>query len=121
MASAETASQSLNSLLDKADGTLNRVEGIVTEKEETIKKAIEGFREAMENANIFLEKGTLLASGTDHSLSHLQRHLLVVAQNLGKASENLNRLIELLADHPSQLMFGEPPLPRKMEPVGREE
>ena len=50
----------------------------------------------------FLEKGTLLASGTNHSFSQLQRHLLVVAQNLGQASENLNRLIELLADHPSQ-------------------
>jgi len=121
MASAEAASQSLKTLLDKADSSLSRVEGIVTEKEETIKTAIEGFREAIKNANIFLEKGTLLASGTNHSFSQLQRHLLVVAQNLSKASENLNRLIELLADHPSQLIFGEPPLSRKVEPLGHEE
>lgn len=121
LASAEDASQSLNTMLNKADSSLSRVEGIVTEKEETIKTAIEDFKEAIKNANIFLEKGALLASGTDHSFSHLQRHLLVVAQNLEQASENLNRLIELLSDHPSQLMFGEPPLPRKVEPVGHEE
>jgi phospholipid/cholesterol/gamma-HCH transport system substrate-binding protein len=120
MASAESASQSLNALLNKADSSLNRVEGIVTEKEESIKTAIEGFREAIKNANIFLEKGTLLASDTNHSFYQLQRHLLVVAQNLAQASENLNRLIELLADQPSQLIFGEPPLPRKVEPLNHE-
>ncbi len=120
LASVEDASQSFNTMLDKADSSLSRVEGIVTEKEETIKTAIEGFKEAIKNVNLFLEKGTLLASNTDSSISHLQRHLLVVAQNLGKASENLNRLIELLSDHPSQLMFGEPPLPRKVEPMSHE-
>lgn len=35
---------------------------------------------------------------------------------LEKASQNLNRLLELLADQPSQLLFGEPPPPRKVEP-----
>ncbi len=49
-------------------------------------------------------------------LSHLQRHLVVTGQNLEKASTNFNRLLEVLADHPSQLLFGEPPPPRKVEP-----
>lgn len=120
LASVEDASQSLNTMLDKADNSLSRVEGIVTEKQETIKTAIEDFKEAIKNANIFLQKGTMLASNTDSSISHLERHLLVVAQNLSKASENLNRLIELLSEHPSQLMFGEPPLHRKVEPMEHE-
>ena len=49
-------------------------------------------------------------------LSHLQRHLVVTGQNLEKASTNFNRLLEVLADQPSQLLFGEPPPPRKVEP-----
>jgi len=86
------------------------------DKQATIKAAIEDFKLAMENANIFLEKGSSLVSATDDSLAHLKRHLLVIAQNLEKASDNLNRVVELLADQPSQLLFGEPPSPRIVEP-----
>ena len=81
----------------------------------TIKTAIKEFKLAMEKANLLLEKGTSLVSGTDDSLSYFRRHLLVIAQNLEKTSENINRLTELIADHPSNLMFGEPPSPRKLE------
>jgi phospholipid/cholesterol/gamma-HCH transport system substrate-binding protein len=123
LASIETASQSLGSLMYKADrgfgrleNALIRVEGIVVDKEEAIKRAIEDFREAGKNANIFLEKGTSLVGSTEDSISHLKRHLLVVAQNLERASENLNQLSELLADQPSLLLFGEPSTRRKVEP-----
>ena len=37
-------------------------------------------------------------------------------ENLEKATDNLNILMELLSDHPSQLLFGEPPPGRKIEP-----
>ena len=115
LASAENASQSLNSLLDKAGLTLARVQGIVVTKEETIKTGLDNFSRAMENANILLNKGTTMVSGTDASISELMHHLVVAAQNLEMASENLNQLMELLADHPSQLLFGEPPRPRNVD------
>ncbi|MGD9180328.1 MAG: MlaD family protein [Desulfobacterales bacterium] len=112
LASAETAGQSLNSLLDKADRMLARVQGMVIGKEETIKTALDNFSRAMENANILLNKGTAMVSGTDASISELMHHLVIAAQNLEMASENLKQLMELLADHPSQLLFGEPPKAR---------
>ncbi len=115
LASAETASQSLNSLLDKADRTLARVQGIVVNKEETIKTGLDNFNRAMDNANILLNKGTSLVRGTDLSISELMHHLVVAAQNLEMASENLNQLMEQLADHPSQLLFSEPPRPRNVD------
>ena len=115
LASAEAAGQSLNSLLDEADRTLARVQGIVVSKEETIKTGLDNFSRAMENANILLSKGTSLVSGTDASISELMHHLTVAAQNLEMASENLNQLMELLADHPSQLLFGDPPRPRNVD------
>jgi len=116
MAQAEEAGQSINNLLDKADKGLAHVEGIVTENEKAIGSAINDFQRAMETANTFLEKGASLVSGTHESQAQLRRHMLVIAQNLEQASENLQRLIDLLADHPSQLVFGQPPAPRKVEP-----
>jgi hypothetical protein len=40
----------------------------------------------------------------------------VSAQNLERASENLNRFMEVVADQPSQLIFGEPQPRRDMDP-----
>ena len=121
MSLLEKAAQSLNTLMDKAEGSLDRAENtleqvgeIVTDNTKTIKVVLEGFGKAAESANIFLEKGSSLVSGTNDSLSHLKRQLLVTGQHLEKATENLNRLIELVADQPSQLIFGEPPVPRKV-------
>ncbi|MGD2185251.1 MAG: MlaD family protein [Desulfobacterales bacterium] len=115
LASAETAGQSLNSLLDKAGHTFARIEGIVAGREEAIKAGLDNFSRAMQNANVLLNKGNRLISGTDASISELMHHLVVAAQNLEMASENLNQLMELLADHPSQLLFGEPPRPRNID------
>jgi hypothetical protein len=41
-----------------------------------------------------------------------------VAQNLEKASENLNQIMELLEEQPSQFIFGEPPVHRTVESDG---
>lgn len=116
MLQVEQAGESVNALLKKADRGLSRVEGIVIRNEEAIGVAIGNFQKAMETANVFLEKGSSLVSGTDESQAQLRRHMLIIAQNLEKASENLQRLIDLLADQPSQLVFGQPPEPRRVDP-----
>jgi phospholipid/cholesterol/gamma-HCH transport system substrate-binding protein len=115
LASAESAGQSINNMLDKADRSVDRIQGIVIAKEETIKNAMDNFNRAMKKANILLDEGTSLVSGTDASISELMQHLVVVTQNMESASENLNQLMELLADQPSQLLFGEPPIPRSVD------
>ena len=121
MASLEKATQSLNIVMDKAGEGLDRAEnslaqvgGIITDNRKTIKVVLEDFKKAVESANILLGQGASLVSGTNDSLSHLKRQLLATGQHLEKATDNLNRLIELIADQPSQLIFGEPPVPRKV-------
>ncbi|MFV9645713.1 MAG: hypothetical protein ACNYWU_07830, partial [Desulfobacterales bacterium] len=52
--------------------------------------------------------GTDLMRGSEDRFSNLQRHFLVTLQHLEKASDNLNRFVELIADQPSQLILGEP-------------
>jgi phospholipid/cholesterol/gamma-HCH transport system substrate-binding protein len=123
LASVEEATKSLNTLLERgnrglaaAERTLEDVQGIVGDKQQAVRTALDDFRKAMENANLLLEKGSSLVSDSDDTLSRLRRHLLVTGQNLEKASDSLNQLLELVTRQPSQLLFGEPPAPRKVEP-----
>jgi phospholipid/cholesterol/gamma-HCH transport system substrate-binding protein len=125
--SLEKTVQSLNMIMDKAGHSLDRaentiglLEGITVSKQKTIKKSIDDFKQTMENASILSKQGVSLVSGTHDSLFLLSRHLLTIAQNLENASENLNQLIELASDHPSQIIFGEAPIPRKVEPDDNE-
>jgi phospholipid/cholesterol/gamma-HCH transport system substrate-binding protein len=124
MASADEAGQSLNDIMDKTSNSMNhvektilRLEGITKQKEQSIKTAIEDFRQSMENANTLLKKGNFLTDKTDDSISQLRGQFLIIAQNLERASENLNRLIEIVADQPSQVVFGRPPAPRKVDQI----
>ena len=127
LVSLEQAAGSLNNVLKhvrnsigKANRTLDSVEGLVTGNEESVRLGLDRFRQAMEQANAMLVKVSALADGTDYSLSQLARQLVVTGQNLEKASDNLNRLMELVADQPSQLFFGQPPAPRREEAGSRE-
>jgi ABC-type transporter Mla subunit MlaD len=113
---------SIEVIMDKADSSLGNLDdsfaglkGITEGNAKTIEEAIEEFKKAMEQANIFLEKGASLVSGTDDSISHLSRSLETIIRNLEQASENLNRITEIVADQPSQLIFGDPPVPREVD------
>ena len=123
LASVDDAAQSLNRLIDKAGSSLGQmdkmlvgVEDMVADNEKDIKKAVEDLRQAMKNANVLLERGVLLIGSADDAFFQLKRQLSVSAQNLEKATDNLNQFLGLVADHPSQLIFGEPPVPRSVEP-----
>jgi len=113
--SFETLVTDADRSLDRVDKTIVRVDGIVIENQKPIKAAIDDFKLALQRANDLLMRGSSLVSGTDESISNLMQRLLIVAHNLEKASINLNQIMETLADQPSQLLFGEPPVPRKVE------
>jgi phospholipid/cholesterol/gamma-HCH transport system substrate-binding protein len=123
LASADNSAQSLNELLGKANATVERankllvqIEGITVESRDKIMAALSDFKRSMENANLVLEKGIVLLNSTDATLFSLRQHLLVTAQNMERTSENLNRLSDILAAQPSQLLFGEAPPRREVEP-----
>jgi phospholipid/cholesterol/gamma-HCH transport system substrate-binding protein len=115
--------RSFNTVISNADGsldrvnkTLERVDGIVLDNKQTINAAIADLRLAMQHANLLMQKGSNLVDGTDETVSQLMHRMLIVAQNLERASENLNQIMEILAEQPSQLIFGAPPQSRKVEP-----
>jgi phospholipid/cholesterol/gamma-HCH transport system substrate-binding protein len=107
---------SANASVERADNLLSQMQGITAESRDKILAALDDFKKAMENANVVLEKGTVLLNNTDSTLFSLRQHLLVTAQNMERTSENLNHLSEVLATQPSQLLFGEPPPRRQVEP-----
>ena len=122
MAGVEEATQSLNSIMHKANAgvghaetSLAKIDMIINEKGQVIQRAIDELESAMKKTNLFLEKGTSLVDRTDDSVYRLSRYLSNIAENLEQASENISRLTERVADQPSQLIFGEPPAPRKPE------
>lgn len=112
MGLVEEAVGSINRLMHKAGDGVARVDHVVRKNEAEIDLAVQDFRQAMTKTNRLLEQGSHLVRGTHNLQDNLGGRLLDVADNLEKASENLERLIDLLADHPSQLMFGTPPDPR---------
>jgi phospholipid/cholesterol/gamma-HCH transport system substrate-binding protein len=113
--SLQEALESANSTFAHADKTFAQAEAIMVDKGTVIRGALEGFREAVRNANVFLEKASSLAGGTEDTLSDMRTHLVATARNLETASETLNRVLEIIADQPSQILFGQPPPARGAE------
>ncbi len=103
------------SILVRVDRTLVRIEGFVVRNEEPVAEAIMDLKKAMANADNMLEKGAAFIGNTDDALNRLKLQLLLSAQNLERATDNLNRFLETLSDSPSQLLFGEPAVPRALE------
>ena len=62
-----------------------------------------------------LDTGNSMISGTDDTIYELGQNLNEIAKNIEQATENLNRITDIVADQPSQLFFGEPKEPKKIE------
>ena len=124
ISSVEGAAISLNRLIGKAeksmgsiDKSLTGVEGIILENRKALKNSVEKLGVALDNANRLLKDGSLLMRRSNDSVSDLTRQLTVSAINIEKATDNMARLMETLADQPSQLLLGIPPAPRNVAPV----
>lgn len=106
--SIDKAATSFNTLSANADKMIS-----VNKKE--VADAIASINQSMKNASLMVGEGAELIKNTDSNINKLMLHLVVVLQNIEKASENLNRSLEVIADQPSQLLFGDPFPSRKVE------
>ncbi|SHJ13616.1 phospholipid/cholesterol/gamma-HCH transport system substrate-binding protein [Desulfatibacillum alkenivorans DSM 16219] len=101
-------------MFNRAESALGRLDGLLLQNQENLALAMDALRETMEAAASMVKEGENLVAGTDDKFSHLQQHLLVSVQNLEKATENLNRLLDSLAQDPAQILLGQPPAPRSV-------
>ena len=109
------AGSSFDNLAKNADKTVTRIDSIVEENKKEFTEAISNFKHTMKHADILMGNGSELIKNTDAKLSILQRQLFITLQNLEKATYNMNRLLELVSDQPSQIIFGEPPSEKHVE------
>ena len=101
--------------MQTADAFASRLDRILADNEPRIDQTFQQIDQSARNVEMMMQQGAGLIKNTDERISDLQRHLLVTAQNLRIASENLNDLIEIVTDQPSQLFFGEPLPERQFE------
>ncbi|MDP2643451.1 MAG: MlaD family protein [Desulfobacterales bacterium] len=114
--SVSTFAQNADRTVSRMDQSLERLDKIFVENEKGLKEAIEQFKITMTSSNQMLKSGIDLIQNADAKLSSLERNLTVTLQNLESASENLNRYLERIADQPAQLLFGNPPPTRQIDP-----
>ena len=117
MESIGNAGSSFNNFAVNADKTVSRIDSIVEENKKEFTEAISNFKHTMKHADILMGDGSQLIKNADAQLSILQRQLFITLQNLEKASYNMNRLLDLISDQPSQIIFGNPPSEKNVEPV----
>ncbi|MBW2166395.1 MAG: MCE family protein [Deltaproteobacteria bacterium] len=117
MKSIGSAGSSFDNFAVNADKTLSGIDSIVEENKKEFTEAIYNFKNTMKHADTLMDDGSELVKDADVKLSTLQRQVLTTLQNLEKASYNMNRLLELISDQPSQIIFGEPPSEKNVEPV----
>ena len=122
LSSVEEAMKRLESMAVKADGSMGKfdnslasLEKITTSNEMTIKEAIDDFKTAMEKVNRLLDTGNSMITGADDTIYQLGENLDEIAKNIERATENLNKITDTVTDQPSQLLFGEPRAPKKIE------
>ncbi len=115
LTSVEKAGANLDVLSSNANETVLSVKRIISGNEKKIIEAINEFKQATNQMNSFLKNGTEMVIGTNESITILQSRLMIILRNLERTSENLNRLTDISADQPSQLFFGEPIPPKKIE------
>lgn len=82
-----------------------------------INRVVVEARKMAESGQQAIGDGSRLLVGTDVRMAELTRHLLTTIQNLERATENLNRLLENTAEDPSALIFSRPV---DEKPVARE-
>ncbi|OQX66287.1 MAG: hypothetical protein B5M55_00220 [Desulfococcus sp. 4484_242] len=102
--------------VEEATQTMAGAERLLSGNKQEIEEVLKGLIKAVDNVNLLLKKGTAFIDKTDDSAVQIKGRLSVSARNLERATDNLNRFLELLADQPSQLVFGEPPAPRSVAP-----
>lgn len=101
--------------LGKFDNTVDTFERLAAGKEKQLENAIDNFKLAIDKVNKLLDNGNSIVAGADDSIHLLSQNLMKVTRNLEEATDNINRISEIIADHPSQLLFGDPPPEKKIE------
>lgn len=105
--SIDTAANSFNDFSRDTRVAVNRIDALIADSQPDLRDAIAELKQTVADID-------QLIKGTDGTVQMLGKNLEATLQNIEEASNHLNRTLELIADQPSQLVFGEPSRPREL-------
>lgn len=112
----DSAVSEANRFIQNANNAVTQLNQIVSGNKQALTEAISGFNRSVKNLEDLLTAGNRLIKQGDSTFSELQPRLLVIIQQLEITVDNLKSFSENIAEQPSQLLFGEPPVARSVEP-----
>jgi phospholipid/cholesterol/gamma-HCH transport system substrate-binding protein len=99
----------------KIDQTADMAKSFVDANQEKAARAVEQLTQALTHANAAMQQARQMVLRQEPGLDALLDKVGAAAQNLERASRNLDRLLEGAVQAPSQLIWGTPPAPRAIE------
>ena len=120
--SVEMASDNIDVLADdirqtvaRADTTLESYNLLASENKDDIHALLADMRTSLDNINKLALNSSDLVVQSNREIISLAGEFRKSLREYDKAGKNLNRFLEQIADHPSQLFLGEPPQDKTLE------
>ena len=120
--SVEMASDNIDVLADdirktfaRADTTLESYKLLASENKDEIHALLAEMRTSLDNINKLALNSSELVAQSNQEIIRLAGEFRKSLREYDKAGKNLNRFLEQIADHPSQLFPGEPPQDKTLE------
>lgn len=120
--SVEAAANTIDALsaagrdtLAKAGATLESYDLLASENKDDIHALLQDMRTSLDTFNTLAGSSNVLVRQSNRDIIELMVEIRKSLRVYEKAGKNLNRFLEQIADHPSQLFLGDPPLERTLE------
>jgi phospholipid/cholesterol/gamma-HCH transport system substrate-binding protein len=113
--SLDTITVELNRLITESRQTISRVDAILEANGEHMGMLAEDAGKAAKSASVFFDRASGVLVETNRRIEGYDQRLHVIADDLQQAAGSLNRLMEQLSNHPSQLILGSPVSPKPID------
>lgn len=120
--SIETAADNIDTLstesrdtMAKAYATFESYDSLAKENKDNVNALLSDMRTSLININRLAGNSNELVLQSNREIINLMSEIRKSLREYDKAGKNLNRFLEQIADHPSQLFLGEPPREKPMK------
>jgi phospholipid/cholesterol/gamma-HCH transport system substrate-binding protein len=113
--SLDTITVELSRLITESRQTISRVDAILEANGGHLEVFAEDAGKAAKSASVFFDRASGVLVETNRRIEMYDHRLHVIADDLQQAAGSLNRLMEQLSNHPSQLIFGSPVSPKPID------
>ncbi len=103
------AAADISSSVSQLHRTLVKVDSLVSDNAGRLKTVMQRLEQASRHLETTLESAEALMISTRGNMATAGSRLVTTLEQIDTAARNLNRLLEKLADQPSQLIFAPPP------------